>query len=125
MRFGLANNGARANSNCLACTPATMTSQPDGMYSSLTPRVWASLSPRSAAAPMYLPDFGSWPSHGQAIATPTRNVPSFLILSMVGLWPAAGTCCATAADAMRQVAETAATNDIKHLRFKLMLVLPS
>src|SRR5215469_10895488 len=97
MRFGVANSGASARSNWCACRPATMTSHPDGMYSRGTPSVCAIFSPRSAAAPIYLPVFGSWPNHGQAMATPARSLPAFLMASMVGLCPGAGTVCADAA----------------------------
>ena len=44
-----------------------------------TPSSFATRWPISKAAPKYSLSFGSWPSHGGAIATPTLNSPLPLI----------------------------------------------
>ena len=56
-----------------------ITSQPEEIGVRSTPSSDAARWPISKAAPKYSLLFGSWPSHGGAIATPTLSSPLALI----------------------------------------------
>src|SRR5690349_24715224 len=96
-------------STWLDASTGTLVSWLTGTATSLTPRRFAYSLARSHAGPLHASPcplvFST--SHGAFASTPTRSTPAFLIESMRGLVPGAGTATAAAAMAVHEPSSSA------------------